>query len=100
MFVVADSRLLDPEVVEQLLCLAGVFAGDDIGLFQHTQSAKGDVLEIADRSGNKVESRHERPLGGHRPEFNIGSRSRAEGHSWKSGHFMAALRSEASLTRR
>jgi hypothetical protein len=48
---------VDIEVLQELLSLAGVLAGDDRNLFaEHSQSAHGDVFEVADGSGNKIKS--------------------------------------------
>jgi hypothetical protein len=47
---------MDLEVVEQLLGLAGVFAGDAIDLLENVESPQGDVTEIADGGGDEVES--------------------------------------------
>src|SRR5207237_10593195 len=44
-------------MIEQLLRLTGVLAGDEINLLQHSNGAQGDVFEIADRRGNEVEAR-------------------------------------------
>ena len=38
-------------MVEQFLCLPGVFAGDQVDAFEHAQSAQRDVLEVADGGG-------------------------------------------------
>jgi len=52
MHVIADSGGANLEVVEQLLRLARVLAGDAIDRAQHTQGAQGDVFQIADGRGN------------------------------------------------
>ena len=56
MDVVADGRGFDFEVIEEFLGLAGVFAGDAVGLAQDAEGAEGDVFEIADGSGDQVET--------------------------------------------
>ena len=46
----------DLEVVEQLLRLAGVFAGDAVDALEHIEGAQGDVAEVADGRGDEVEA--------------------------------------------
>jgi hypothetical protein len=41
-------------VVQQLLRLAGVLAGNAVGFLQHPERAKSDVFKIADRRGDKI----------------------------------------------
>jgi hypothetical protein len=53
-FVVADERLTNFVVTEQLLCVACVFAGDLIDFFQDAQGAEGNVLQIAYGRANEV----------------------------------------------
>ena len=36
------------KVVEQLLRLAGVFAGDAVDALEHVEGAQGDVAQVAD----------------------------------------------------
>jgi len=55
--VIADGASVDSVVREQLLRLARVLAGDQVNLLEHAQGAQGDVLEIADWRGDKVEGR-------------------------------------------
>jgi hypothetical protein len=57
--VITDGGLLDPEVIQQLLRLACVLAGDQITLLQHTKRSQRDVLQVAYRTGNEVEARRE-----------------------------------------
>ena len=57
--VVADGGGADFEVIEELLGLAGVFAGDAVGLAQDAECAEGDVFEIADGSGDEIEAGRE-----------------------------------------
>jgi hypothetical protein len=47
-------------MVEQLLGLAGVFAGDAVNPLQHVQRAQGDVSQVADGCGDKIQARCER----------------------------------------
>ena len=54
--VVADGGGGDAEVVEELLGLAGVLAGDAVDAAQDAKSAQGDVFEVADGSGDEVET--------------------------------------------
>jgi hypothetical protein len=46
----------DLKVVEQLLCLAGVFAGDPVGAAEDVEGAQGDVAEVADGGGDQIET--------------------------------------------
>jgi len=55
-FVIADERLRDFVVVQELLRVARVFAGDLVGLAQDAQSAQGDVFEIADGRGDEIKA--------------------------------------------
>jgi hypothetical protein len=50
-------------VVEQLLGLAGVFAGDAVGGAEDAQSAEGNVFKVADGSGYQVETGSEGAVG-------------------------------------
>jgi hypothetical protein len=52
--VVADGGLADAVVVEELARLAGVLAGDEVGLFEGADGAVGDVLEVADGGRDEV----------------------------------------------
>ncbi len=54
--VIADRGCGDGEVVEKLLRLAGVFAGNAVCLLQDFKSAEGDVAEVANGSGDEVET--------------------------------------------
>jgi hypothetical protein len=63
----------DFEVVEQLLGLACVFAGDAVGRAQDAQGAEGDVLKVADRRADEIETGGEFEFGirietGHRTQ--------------------------------
>ena len=51
------------EVVEELLGLAGVLAGDAIGALENIEGAKRDVVEVADGRGDEVEAGCERSVG-------------------------------------
>ena len=57
--VVAHGFRFDGVVVQQLLSLASVFAGNDIGFFEDAERAERDVLEIADRRADEVETGRE-----------------------------------------
>ena len=59
MFVVADHRRFYPKMIQQLLRLARVFAGDEVTFFEHTDRTQRDVLEIADWRSDQVEPRRE-----------------------------------------
>jgi hypothetical protein len=52
--VIADHRLGDLKVIQQLARLAGVFAGHHVALAQHAHSAQRDVLQVADRRGDYI----------------------------------------------
>ena len=52
--VVTDGRGGNVEVIQQLLRLARVLAGDAVDLFQHPQRAKCDVFQIADGRGDQI----------------------------------------------
>ena len=54
--VAADGGGCDLEVVEQLLRLAGVFAGDAVGALENIEGAQSDVAEVADGRGDEVEA--------------------------------------------
>ena len=51
--VIAHGGRANLEVVQQLLRLPGVFAGDAVYLTQHAQRPQGDVFEIADGRGTR-----------------------------------------------
>jgi hypothetical protein len=57
--VVADRRLLDFVMVEQLLRLSRVLACDQINLLKHADGAHGDVLKVADGRSNEVQAGRE-----------------------------------------
>lgn len=71
MFVVADGRGLDSVVMQQLLRMASVFAGDQPGLLQDAKRPQGDVFEIADRRGDQIKSRRKLPFLRHIGECSI-----------------------------
>ena len=48
MLVKADGWDCDLKVVEELLGLAGVFAGDAVDVAEDFKGAEGDVAEVAD----------------------------------------------------
>ncbi len=52
--VIADGRGADVEMVQQLLRVAGVFAGDELGCAEDMERAQGDVVEVADGRGDEV----------------------------------------------
>ena len=54
--VVAGSRRLNAEVVEQFLGLPRILAGDAVGTFQHPQRSQCDVFQIADRGSDQIET--------------------------------------------
>ena len=62
--VVADGGGTDLEVVEELLGLARVLASNFVYRAQYTQSAQGDVFEVADGRGDEIEAGGEGTAGG------------------------------------
>ena len=58
--VVAHSFRFDDVVVQQLLSLACVFAGNDVDFFEDAERAERDVFESADWSADEVETGCER----------------------------------------
>jgi hypothetical protein len=58
--VAADSGRGDGEVVQQLLCLARVLAGDAVYPLQHVEGTDRDIAQVPNGSGYKVETRRER----------------------------------------
>ena len=62
MLVVTDGRGGNAEVVQQLLRQPRIFTGDAVDALQDPQRAQGDVLKIADRRRDQVESRIERRI--------------------------------------
>jgi hypothetical protein len=76
--VIAGRTRSDSVMIEQLLRLTGVLAGDEINLLQHSNGAQGDVFEIADGCGDEVEARgdwfvrwHRRSVGGRFQSFKV-----------------------------
>jgi len=55
-FVVADERLANFVVSEELLRVACVFAGDLVDLFEDAQGAERDVFQIADGRANEIQA--------------------------------------------
>ena len=53
----------DFKMIEQLLRLAGVFAGDAVHVAQHVQGAQGDVAQIADGRGHQIKAGGKRSFG-------------------------------------
>jgi hypothetical protein len=49
-FVIADGASLDAVVIQQLLCVTSVFAGDEVDFVESANGAEGDVFKIADGS--------------------------------------------------
>ena len=52
--VIAGGAGRDGVVIEQLLRLARVFAGDDVDFLQNAQGAQRDVFEIADGRSDQI----------------------------------------------
>jgi hypothetical protein len=59
----ADGRRGNREVVQQLLRLACVLAGDAAHLLEDFKSTQGDVAKVADRRGDQIKTGSERSLG-------------------------------------
>ena len=58
-FVQAQQRLADLKMLEEFAGVAGIFAGDTVYLAQDSQSAQGDVFEVAQRRGYQIDcARH------------------------------------------
>ena len=47
--VIADQRPIDFVVVQQFLCVASVFAGDEINFFENAQGAQRYILPVSAR---------------------------------------------------
>src|SRR5258708_32824361 len=58
--VIAHSWRVNLKVIQQLLGLASVLAGDAVYVAQDAQGSQGDVLKIADGSGYKIQARCKR----------------------------------------
>src|SRR2546429_1061237 len=54
--VVADQRLMNVVVREQLLCATRILAGDLIHFLEDTQRAQRDVFKVANRRTDKVQT--------------------------------------------
>ncbi len=54
--VATDGRRFDLEMIQQLLRLARVFAGDAVGALQYVERAQRNVAEIADGRRDKIKS--------------------------------------------
>ena len=51
-------------MIEQLLSLAGVLAGDEADLFENAQGSEGNVFEVADWSADQVKGSERLSAGG------------------------------------
>jgi hypothetical protein len=58
-FVVADERLANVIMGEELLGVAGVLAGDLVDFLEGAEGAKSDVFEIADGGADEIEAARE-----------------------------------------
>ena len=54
--VIADERLMNFEMIEQLQGVPRIFAGDLVDFLQNAQRAQRDVFQIADGRGHEVEA--------------------------------------------
>src|SRR5664280_2335772 len=52
--VIAGGRRVDAVMIEELLRLTGVFAGDQLDFFQGADGAKSDVFQVSDGRTNEV----------------------------------------------
>jgi len=52
--VIADERLVNLEMIQQLQRVARVFAGNLIDFLEDAQGPQGDVFQIANRRGDKI----------------------------------------------
>ena len=60
MLVVADCLRVYAVVIEELVCVARVFAGDEIDVAENLKGAVRYVCKIADRSRNEIQgAKHE-----------------------------------------
>src|SRR5579862_6984242 len=55
MFVVAGGVRLDAVMIEQLLCLPSILAGDELHFLQRANGAKAEVFEVADRRTHEIQ---------------------------------------------
>src|SRR5712692_8396327 len=55
MFVIADGRLRDLIMRQELSSVPGVFASDEIDFFENAQRTEGDVFQITYRRSDDVE---------------------------------------------
>ena len=53
-FVIANGWLGDLIMSEKLSSVPGIFAGDEVGFFEHPQGAQSDVFKIAYGSCDNV----------------------------------------------
>jgi hypothetical protein len=58
--VATDGFFVDLEMIQKLLGLPGVFAGDAVYVTKNLEGAEGDVAEVADGGGDEVEAGGER----------------------------------------
>ncbi len=54
--VITDEGFLNFKMIEQFQSVASIFAGDLIDFLEDAEGAQGDVLKIADGSGNEIEA--------------------------------------------
>ncbi len=55
-FVIADGSLLNAVVVQQLLSLAGVLAGNQVDFLQRAQGSQSNVFKISNGGSNQEEN--------------------------------------------
>ena len=54
--VIADQFLVDAVMLQQLLGLPCIFAGDQVGFFQNADRAQRNVFEVPDRCRHQVQA--------------------------------------------
>ena len=54
MLVVADQRLLDIEMVQQLHRHTGILGGDEVGVLQRLHGTGRKIPQIADGGGHQI----------------------------------------------
>ena len=50
--VIADQAFPNVVMIQELLCLSRVFAGDEVHFLENPEGTQSDVFEVADRCGN------------------------------------------------
>jgi hypothetical protein len=61
--VIADGFSRDAVVLEQLVCVARVFARDQVHVFEDLECAMRDICKVADRRRYQIESARHKKTG-------------------------------------